>query len=80
MNALIGIRIRQGKLALNESIAAPEWKEDRDKYRQHFDITVDMALRMSTGLQFHEKYDAFGDATHMFEIRFGICELFSIVF
>lgn len=52
LNALIGIRIKQGKLSLNDKILAKEWK-GIDRRNQ---LTVDNLLRMSSGLDFWENY------------------------
>lgn len=53
VNALVGVLVREGKLALDEPIGIPEWREAGDPRR---DITLGQLLRMSSGLQFREDY------------------------
>ncbi len=63
LNALIGIRVRQGKLAIDQKALFPEWCEQPTDAR--CSITVLELLHMSSGLDFDETYGAFGGATHM---------------
>ena len=53
INTLIGILVQQGKLSLDAQNLLPEWRSPDDP-RRH--ITLDQLLRMSSGLQFSEKY------------------------
>jgi CubicO group peptidase (beta-lactamase class C family) len=53
LNALIGERVRDGKLALAGSVLLPEWQASNDPRR---DITLDQLLRMTSGLAFDETY------------------------
>jgi CubicO group peptidase (beta-lactamase class C family) len=53
LNALIGERVRDGKLALAGSALLPEWQGSNDPRR---DITLDQLLRMTSGLAFDETY------------------------
>ena len=53
MNALVGVLVQEGKVALDDPIAIPEWRESSDPRR---DITLGQLLRMSSGLQFREDY------------------------
>jgi hypothetical protein len=61
-NALVGILVRQGKLALNEPAPVPEWQAPDDPRGK---ITLDQLLRMSSGLAFEEVYKPMADATDM---------------
>ncbi len=63
LNALIGIRVRQGKMSLDQSALFPEWCMRPEDARCK--ITVLELLQMSSGLHFDETYGAFGAATHM---------------
>lgn len=53
LHALYGIAVRQGKLAINDPAPVPQWHRDGDPRSA---ITIDMMLRMSSGLAFGE-YD-----------------------
>jgi CubicO group peptidase (beta-lactamase class C family) len=63
LNALIGIRVRQGKLALNQTALFPEWCEAPHDAR--CGISVLQLLQMSSGLHFDETYGPFSGATRM---------------
>lgn len=54
LNALVGIRVRQGKFAIGYRRLLPEWSGTDDLRSQ---ITLDHLLRMTSGLVFSEKYD-----------------------
>jgi CubicO group peptidase (beta-lactamase class C family) len=54
LNALIGMRVKDGKLAVADRALMPEWRGEGDKRR---DIALDDLLRMSSGLAFDESYD-----------------------
>jgi CubicO group peptidase (beta-lactamase class C family) len=56
INALVGIRILQGKLELNAPAPVPEWRGDGDPRAV---ITLDQLMRMSSGLAFSEVYEDF---------------------
>ena len=63
VNALVGILVYQGKLALDQDALLPEWDPPGDPRRA---ITLDQLLRMRSGLQFSEAYtDPRSDATTM---------------
>jgi len=62
LNTLIGIRIRQKKMALNQTVIAPEWNIDGDPRKN---ITLDQLLRQSSGLYFKEKLAISGDCPIM---------------
>jgi len=55
-HALAGIMVRQGRLALHEPLPVPEWRLGANDPRAA--ITLDQALRMSTGLVFNEDYES----------------------
>jgi CubicO group peptidase (beta-lactamase class C family) len=54
LNALVGLRIKDGKIALTDRALLPEWRGEGDK---RGDISLDQLLRMSSGLEFDESYD-----------------------
>jgi CubicO group peptidase (beta-lactamase class C family) len=63
LNALIGMRVKDGKLALADQDLLPEWREEGDPRRA---ISLDDLLRMSSGLAFDESYDdPLSDVTEM---------------
>ena len=63
VNALVGIAVREGKLSLQDRALLPEW---RGKGDQRANITLDMLLRMTDGLDFSENYsNPLDDVTNM---------------
>jgi CubicO group peptidase (beta-lactamase class C family) len=52
-NAIIGILVRQNKIAIKAPAAVPEWQTAEDSRHS---ITLDQLLRMSSGLQWVEAY------------------------
>ncbi len=52
-SALVGILVGQGKLNINDPAPVPEWRSSDDP---RHDITTDMLLRMSSGLEWYEAY------------------------
>lgn len=54
LNALIGLRVKDGKLAVTDKALLPEWRGADDERRN---ISLDDLLRMSSGLAFDESYD-----------------------
>jgi CubicO group peptidase (beta-lactamase class C family) len=63
LNALVGLRVKDGKLDLADKGLLPQWRGDSDKRR---DISLDNLLRMSSGLVFNERYDdPLADVTQM---------------
>jgi CubicO group peptidase (beta-lactamase class C family) len=63
MNALIGLRVKDGKLALGDTGLMPEWRAKDDPRRT---ITLDELMRMTSGLAFDENYgDTESDAVRM---------------
>ena len=63
LNALIGIRVRQGKMSLDQKALFPEWCERPGDDR--CGISILQLLQMSSGLYFDETYGAFSGATRM---------------
>jgi hypothetical protein len=57
-NALVGILVKKGRLALDQPAPVPEWQTQDDPRRA---ITLDQLMRMSSGLEFDEVYTPFGD-------------------
>jgi len=63
MNALVGILVGEGRLALDRPVPIPEWQAADDPRRQ---ITLDQLLRMSSGLRFDESaWNPVSDVTVM---------------
>lgn len=70
LNALVGIEVGAGKLAIDRPLPVPEWQGADDPRRQ---ITLDHLLRMSSGLQFNEDYSSpLTDVAHML---FGVKDM-----
>ncbi len=61
-NALVGILVREGALDIHRPAPVPEWQGPDDPRRA---ITLDLLLRMSSGLAFEERYDPLYDAVDM---------------
>ncbi|MGD8700845.1 MAG: serine hydrolase [Desulfosarcina sp.] len=61
-NALVGVLVGQGRLAVEEPAPVPEWRAHEDARNQ---ITLDQLLRMSSGLAFDEIYRPMADVTKM---------------
>ena len=62
-SALVGVLVGAGKLDMEAPAPVPEWKEAGDPRSE---ITLDMLLRMSSGLDFEEDYgNPLGDALNM---------------
>lgn len=62
-NALVGILVGRGELELHGPAPVPEWHERSDDPRAA--ITLDHLLRMSSGLEFEERYGPFGAGSDM---------------
>ncbi|HEY9464540.1 MAG TPA: serine hydrolase [Vicinamibacterales bacterium] len=63
INALVGILVKQGRLALDRPAPIPEWQDPRDPRHA---ITLDHLLRMSSGLEFDEStWNPVSDVTVM---------------
>ncbi len=61
-NALVGILVAQRKLDLKQPAPVAEWQKSEDSRGK---ITLDMLLRMSSGLKFEETYAPFYAVTDM---------------
>jgi CubicO group peptidase (beta-lactamase class C family) len=67
LNALVGLRVKDGKMALTDRALMPEWRGEGDKRR---DVSLDQLLRMSSGLEFDESYaNPLADVTVMLFAR-----------
>jgi CubicO group peptidase (beta-lactamase class C family) len=53
VNALVGLRVKDGKLALSDTALMPQWQGEDDSRRA---ITLDQLMRMTSGLAFDETY------------------------
>ncbi len=54
-SALVGIRVKQGKLSIHDPALVLEWHNPDDPRRK---ITLNHLLRMSSGLEFDETYES----------------------
>jgi CubicO group peptidase (beta-lactamase class C family) len=61
-NALVGILVKDQVLDIHAKAPVDDWKTQGDPRNE---ITLDMMLRMSSGLEFEEVYGPFKDATNM---------------
>lgn len=61
-NTLVGILVKDGVFDIKKPAPVKAWRTDTGPKAQ---ITLDMMLRMSTGLAFEETYAPFKDATYM---------------
>ncbi len=61
-NALVGVLVHQGRLALEDPVPVAEWQAANDPRGK---ITLDQLMRMSSGLAFEEIYKPLADATDM---------------
>ncbi|MGH6735573.1 MAG: serine hydrolase domain-containing protein [Methyloceanibacter sp.] len=52
-NALVGLRVKYGAIALDDDTLMPEWREEGDPRRA---ITLNELMRMTSGLEFDESY------------------------
>ncbi len=63
MNALVGILVKEGRLAVDRPLPIPEWRDPGDPRHA---ITLDHLLRMSSGLEFDESaWNPVSDVTVM---------------
>ena len=61
-NSLVGILVKEKGLDIHSPAEVAAWKNPDDPRHK---ITLDMMLRMSSGLEFEEVYGPFKDATYM---------------
>jgi len=66
-NLLIGLLIYDGTARLAQSAPVPLWYEEIGDPRSY--ITIDQLLRMSSGLEFDEKYSIYGDVARMLSVE-----------
>ncbi len=67
INALVGMRVKDGAIALQDNALMPEW---RGKDDPRLTITLDELMRMTSGLVFDENYeDYLGDAAQMLFVK-----------
>jgi len=60
VNAMVGILVKKGKLAVNATAPVAEWLNDKRR-----DITLNDLLHMSSGLKWNEDYGDVSDVTTM---------------
>lgn len=60
VNAMVGVLVKQGKLAINASVPIEEWLKDKRR-----EITINDLLHMSSGLKWNEDYGDISDVTNM---------------
>ncbi len=59
-NALVGLRVKEGKMDLNQPLGMDEWQNGERK-----NITVNNLLQMNSGLEWNEDYGNLSDVTIM---------------
>ena len=63
INALVGLRVGDGRMVVSENALMPEWRDGNDGRRA---ITLDEMMRMTSGLVRNKSYDDdFGDVAQM---------------
>ena len=62
VNALIGVLVRQGRLAVGEPAPVPAWRDPADPRRA---ITVEQLMRMTSGLALDEANSGFDPSSRM---------------
>jgi CubicO group peptidase (beta-lactamase class C family) len=63
MNALVGILVKEGRIALHDPVPIREWRGERDLRGR---ITVEQLLHVTSGLEFKEDYtNPLADVTSM---------------
>ncbi len=60
INAMIGVLVKQGKIALNAAAPIEEWLQDGRR-----EITVNDLMHMSSGLKWNEDYSDVSEVTNM---------------
>lgn len=66
INALVGIRVKDGATTLDDNDLMPEWREKDDPRRA---ITLDELMRMTSGLEFDEGHDNLSDVAQMLFVQ-----------
>lgn len=59
-NALIGVRVKQGKMGINQPLGIDEWQQDERR-----EITLNNLMQMNSGLEWNESYGNLSDVTIM---------------
>jgi CubicO group peptidase (beta-lactamase class C family) len=73
INALVGLRVMDGAVALTDKALLPEWRKAGDPRR---DISLDDLLHLSSGLAFDESYnDPLADVTEMLFVKGDMAKL-----
>jgi len=70
MNALVGVLVREGRLAVDAPAPIPEWRRPGDPRAQ---ITLDHLLRMSSGLRFVENQNS--PRSDVMRMLFGVGDI-----
>lgn len=66
-HALVGILVREGMIDIHAPADVPEWQGEGDPRKS---LTLDVLLRMSSGLTFNEDY-VDGEVSNVIEMLFG---------
>lgn len=74
MNALVGVLVREGRLAVDAPAPIPEWHQPGDP---RAGITLDQLLRMSSGLRFGENQDS--PRSDVMRMLFGVGDIAGFV-
>jgi hypothetical protein len=74
MNALVGVLVREGQLAVDAPAPIPEWQRPGDP---RAGITLDQLLRMSSGLRFGENQES--PRSEVMRMLFGVGDIAEFV-
>jgi len=66
VNALVGIRVNDGAIALDDNALMPEWRAEKDPRRA---ITLDELMHMTSGLEFDEGHGNLSDVSQMLFVQ-----------
>jgi CubicO group peptidase (beta-lactamase class C family) len=66
VNALVGMRVKDGVIALNDDALMPEWHAENDPRRA---ITLGELMNMTSGLEFDESHGNLSDASQMLFVQ-----------